>query len=140
MHWTSASVCDEVLNLFSNSVNGLSSFCLIFSVSSIILKINQGWHKLWTPFLYSSNTSLWRMGGSWYKSPRVIILNPANSWLFGVANISFRRWWICSRGVFDTIENSSMINSFKSDSAILICVLFLVWHRWKILTWFFRNC
>ena len=31
---------------------------------------------------------------------------------------------MCSKVVFDTIEISSMITSFKSDNAILICVLF----------------
>ena len=31
---------------------------------------------------------------------------------------------MCSSKVFDTIESSSIIISFKSDSAILICVFF----------------
>lgn len=124
MTLSSSSVCEAVLNLFNNSVNGWSSFCLIISVNSIIRKTNQGWHKLWKWVLNSSNTGFLWIGGSWYKSPTTIILSPANSWLFGVAKISFSCWWICSKVVLDTIEISWVIISFKSDNAILICVLF----------------
>ena len=50
--------------------------------------------------------------------------SPDNRQLFDVDNISFSFWWICSSKVFDTTEISSIIISFKSDSAILICVFF----------------
>ena len=52
------------------------------------------------------------------------MLSPANRQLFDVANISFSFWWMCSCKVFDTIDSSSIIISFKSDSASLICVFF----------------
>ena len=53
-----------------------------------------------------------------------MMLSPANRQLFDVDNISFGHWWMCSSKVFYTTESSSIIISFKSDSAILICVFF----------------
>ena len=52
------------------------------------------------------------------------MLSPSNRQLFDDDNIYFSFWWMCSSKVFDTIEISSIIISFKSDSAILICVFF----------------
>ena len=52
------------------------------------------------------------------------MLSPANRQFFDVDDIYFSFWWICSSKVFDTIEISSIIISFKSDSAVLICVFF----------------
>ena len=51
------------------------------------------------------------------------MLSPDNT-QFDVDNMSFSFWWICCSKVFDTTEISSIIISFKSDSAILICVFF----------------
>ena len=44
--------------------------------------------------------------------------------LFDVDNIYLSFWWMCSSKVFDTMESSLIIISFKSDSVILICVFF----------------
>ena len=52
------------------------------------------------------------------------MLSLANGQLFDVDNISFSCWWMCSSKVFDTKEISSIIISFKYDSAILICISF----------------
>ena len=52
------------------------------------------------------------------------MLSPANRQLFDVDNTYFSFRWMCSSKVFDTIESSSIIISFKSDNAILICVFF----------------
>ena len=44
--------------------------------------------------------------------------------LFDVDNIYLSFWWMCSSKVFDTMESSLIIISFKSDSVILICDFF----------------
>ena len=48
----------------------------------------------------------------------------ANNSEFGVLKISFKRWCICSKVVFATIDISSTIISFNSDRVNLNCVLF----------------
>ena len=48
----------------------------------------------------------------------------ANNSQFGVLKISFKRWCICSKVVFATIDISSTIISFNSDRVNLNCVLF----------------
>ena len=52
------------------------------------------------------------------------MLSPANRQFFDVDDIYFSFWWMSSSKVFDTIESSSIIIGFKSDSAVLICVFF----------------
>ena len=44
--------------------------------------------------------------------------------LFDVDNMYLSFWWMCSSKVFDTMESSLIIISFKSDSVILICDFF----------------
>ena len=129
----SAYVCCAILSLFKSLTKGWSSFCLMISTSSIILNSCHGCDKLYTSLLYLQKIGFCWIGGSWCKSPTAIMPIPANIFELEVPKIYFSFWWICNSLLFDTIDISSIINSFSSLKLSLHNVFFWSGNRGKLI-------